>query len=289
MQWGTVHERQWDEGYALAEAYHTEHGDIGSSKDMSPRLKYWLIRQRQKKREGSLSGEKMEKLDALGMIWEQDDSWEQKLRRAQEYYETHGDLDIPANHITEDGIALGAWYRGVRNRYREGKLSAERAAKLEAIGIQWESVRDRGWIQYFRLAERYYEEYGDLNVPVIYETSEGVKLGRWIASQRYGLKKGRVTEEQKRLLDSIGMEWDRFAGKWDAAYQQAKDYYEEHGVLDPPAGYRTEEGFALGAWTAGQRTRYRAGKLKPAQIRRLEALHIAWNVRGSKAPGRLRG
>ena len=277
MDWRTLHERQWDEGYELAKAYFETHGSLESSNEMSPKLSYWLVKQRQRQRENEMPYEQFEKLSKLGMVWEFEDTWEQKFELAKKYYEENGNLDIPAAYTTEGGTALGAWLRGVKNQYRGGNLSAERIKKLESIGIEWESVLARNWANYYEIAKKYYDEHGDLNVNAHYEIN-GVKLGTWISSQRESYKKGRLSEEQIKMLGKIGMSWHRFSGKWDNAYEYAKKYAEEHGALDPPAEYKAEDGFALGAWVASQRAKYADGKLKPMQIKRLEALTISWDV-----------
>ena len=275
MDWRTLHERQWDEGYALAKAYFERHGSLETSAEMLPKLSNWLTKQR--RRENEMPYEQFEKLTEIGMIWEFEDTWERKFELAKKFYEINGNLDIPAAFTTEDGVALGAWLRGVKNQYRGGNLSAERIKKLESIGVVWESVLARNWANYFELAKRYYEEHGDLNVNAHYETN-GVKLGTWISSQRESYKKGRLSEEQIKMLCEIGISWHRFSGKWDNAYEYAKKYADEHGALDPPAEYKADDGFALGAWVASQRAKYADGKLKPMQIKRLETLKISWDV-----------
>ncbi|WP_418412619.1 helicase associated domain-containing protein, partial [Anaerobutyricum hallii] len=67
------------------------------------------------------------------------------------------------------------------------------------------------WNEKYALAKRYYEEFGDLNVPVSYCVN-GVKLGRWISNVRSKRKhpgaSGMVLDEDRiRLLDRIGMNW----------------------------------------------------------------------------------
>ncbi len=279
MNWQTLHERQWDEGFALAQSYYTDHGNLETSPDMSEKLSDWLVRQRQKQREGKLTDEQFTKLSALGMVWEFEDAWERKFELAKEYYEQHGDLDIPATYKTDDGTCLGAWYRGVRNQYNGGTLTEERRQKLESIGMQWESVQARNWMQYYALAKKYYEEHGDLNVNANYTTPDGVKLGVWISGQRQNRKKCvHITDEQIRMLDEIGMSWERSASKWDAAFDYAKAYFDEHGALDVPAEYKTDDGFALGNWIVSQRKKHASGKLKPMQIKRLESIGMLWDV-----------
>ena len=277
MDWRTLHERQWDEGYELARAYFERHGSLETGAEMLPKLSNWLTKQRQRQRENEMPYEQFEKLSEIGMIWEFEDTWEQKFELAKKYYEENGNLDIPAAYVTEDGMALGAWLRGVKNQYKSGILSAERIEKLESIGVEWESVLARNWANYYELAKKYYDEHGNLNVNAHYEIN-GVKLGTWISSQRESYKKDRLSGEQINKLNEIGMSWQRFSGKWDNAYEYAKAYAEQHDALDPPAEYKTDDGFALGAWVASQRAKYADGKLKPMQIKRLETLKISWDI-----------
>ncbi len=278
MDWRTLHERQWDEGFALAKVYSEKHGSLDPDRMTYPKLANWLMHQRQKYREGKLADEQFESLDKIGMVWEANDSWEEKFRLAKEYSRQHGDLDIPAGHVAPDGTALGAWYRGVKRQYKSGTLSEERIKRLEEIGADWTSASERSWAQYYQLARAYYEEHKDLNVNARFATADGVRLGVWISGQRYAYKKGKLTAEQIRMLEEIGMCWQRTAGKWEEAYELAAEYADKHGRLDPPAAYTTDSGFSLGAWTASQRRKYADEKLRPVQIKRLEALGISWDI-----------
>ena len=74
------------------------------------------------------------------------------------------------------------------------------------------------------------------------------------------------------------MSWHRDRSRGERAYGYAKAYSEAQGGLNPPAGYRDADGFPLGAWVSEQRKKHAEGRLKPVQIRRLEALGITWDV-----------
>ena len=279
MSWQTQHERQWEEKYRQAKEYWDAHGDLFPTRRMDAGLAYWIIRQRQKQRDGLLTDEQFDRLSALGMVWEFEAVWEQKFEVAKAYLKEHGDLDIPATYETKDGVRLGSWYRSVRNQYHSGTLKEERKRRLEEIGIQWESVLARNWQQYYELAKQYYRDHGNLNINAHYETEGGVRLGTWISQQRYNRKRGKyISEEQIRLLDEIGMSWHRDKSRWERAYEYAKAYFDAQGGLNPPAGYKAADGFPLGAWVSEQRKKHAVGKLKPMQVRRLEALGITWDV-----------
>ena len=65
--------------------------------------------------------------------------WAGAFRRAEEYCAAHGNLLVPVNYKTKDGFCLGDWVRRMRENYAcaEKKLTAERIAKLEALGMVW--------------------------------------------------------------------------------------------------------------------------------------------------------
>ena len=277
MNWLTLHERMWEDGFKLAESYCEKYGNLDVSPQNSSRLSFWLIRQRQKYRKGQLTEEQFKRLSQLGMVWESEDSWNLKFAEAKKYFENNGNLDIPSTYTTDDGIALGAWYRSVKDQYRTGTLSDERIQKLESIGMKWTSVTDRNWQNYFNLARDYFKTYGDLNVHAGYTASNGAKLGVWISTQRRKYKNGKLSDEQIAMLESIGMSWQRFLSKWDEAYGYAEEYYAEHKDINPAAGFITNDGFTLGAWIASQRRKFSAGKLSSGKIERLNKLNMIWN------------
>lgn len=101
----------------------------------------------------------------------------------------------------------------MRNDYCDKTLSEDRIKRLENIGIQWESVIIRKWLEKYEKAKQYYKEHGNLNVRNGYVTDDEVKLGVWISSQRENYNKGVLTEEQIELLEQIGMSWQRFSDK----------------------------------------------------------------------------
>ena len=64
---------------------------------------------------------------------------------------------------------------------------------------------------------------------------------------------------------------------WDDWYAQARKYYENHGSLDMPKNYKTEEGYNLEQWIKTQRKDYRTGRMSADHVRLLEELGIRWD------------
>ena len=114
-------------------------------------------------------------------------SWDAMYAMAKQYYETHGNLEIPAAYATEDGYCLGAWVatqRKVYNKKTAGCLSEEQIRRLDAVGMRWEGAQEAAWERNFAEAEKYFAEHGDLGVPADFVTASGCRLGRWVRRQR---------------------------------------------------------------------------------------------------------
>ena len=208
-------------------------------------------------------------------------TWESFFGEAAAYYHTHGDLLVPKRYVTENGTQLGIWIctqRAVYADQRKGKLTDEQIRRLESIGMVWENRIERQWKLGLSHAEDYFCAHGDLLVPYSYEEPDGFPLGRWVSymrSRRDYLSLARIEQ-----LESVGMAWDAYAAKWEQGYAKAREYFREHGNLQVPFAYKTEDGFALGSWIVSQRKMKlgTAGRsaLTTEQVRRLEAIGMAW-------------
>ena len=178
----------------------------------------WLKNTRARQRSGALTREQIEELEALGIVWNSVDArWERCYAEAAAYYEWHGDLAFPKKYVTESGVRLGPWLENQRAAYQNGTLSPDKIRRLEAIGMEWGGRNDRQWRQAYEAARRYFQKYGDLNVPYQYVSPEGIRLGNWIVRQRVAYKGSYADQdkvnrkpmslERKQLLDAIGMDW----------------------------------------------------------------------------------
>lgn len=243
----------------------------------------WLTVQRKYRREGKLTEEQINLLDAIGMVWSFDDTWEVGFRHAEEYYKAYGNLAVAGEYVCDDGYKLGSWMNNQRTNYlspsRYHKLSHEQAKRLENIGMVWKPKEAR-WETSFDLAREYFAKYGNLLIPKKYKTSDGYCLGEWIAFQRELKRKGKLEEEKIGRLNSIGMDWLTPAARiWENHFESCRRYYEEHGNLEIPRSYTEEDGFRLGTWL----WRVRTGKYKLKitgengnQYERLSSIGMVW-------------
>ena len=242
----------WDALYEIAKKYYEKMGDllvpIHYVSEEKVKLGSWISLQRRYYKNGKLSKEKAEMLNMIGMVWEPYDvQWNQYYDVAIKYYKKNGNLLVPLQYITDDGIHLGRWIGWQRKQYKAGKLLKERIDLLNKIGMLW-SIYDVQWNEYYDLASDYYKEHGNLLVPLRYKTSDNKKLGYWISDQRQNYKSGKLSEYRIELLEMIEMVWDGKCANWDWMYKIARHYYEEKHNLSISSTTLTYQNASLGSW-----------------------------------------
>lgn len=311
MIWDKLSYR-WERGYAAAKVYYERRGDLNVpvgfvTEDGFP-LGHWLMSQRQNHKGANpnalpLTKEQVLCLEQIGMSWEgnREERWEICYQEAVRYRNEKGTAVIPAGWMTERGIPLGRWLWRQKTvlgkRLAEGSLTEkekERVRRLSELGICWESD---SWTEKWELARQYYEREGNLDIPQSYVTEEGIWLGKWLYRQRelyqreaekteragsFGedSREEWLTSEQKKRLESIGMDWRRPSERaWENAFAKAECYYKENHHLRVAGGYRTEDGFRLDLWLGRQRKSRREGKrnvLSEEREKRLTQIGMEW-------------
>lgn len=277
IRWNHRLEAAWEKGFASAQKYRTEHGDLlvpvryRDKNDFA--LGEWIVYNRQRYLGGNLTQNRIERLEAIGMVWStSNDLWEQNYAAATQYYLEHGDLEVPIKYETPSGFGLGVWLGAQRAAHKAGELPQEQVERLDALGMDWTNRNDRKWMSLYDVAAAYYHEHGNLNVPSEYVTPDGVLLGKWVARQRYAYlnpdrSSARVTPERKALLDKLGMVWEKY-DPWQERYDLALAYKTEHGDLEIPSVYKTEDGVWLGSWVSRQRQALNSGNSALSSERR---------------------
>ena len=277
IRWNHRLEAAWEKGFVSAQKYRTEHGDLlvpvryRDKNDFA--LGEWIVYNRQRYLGGNLTQNRIERLEAIGMVWStSNDLWEQNYAAATQYYLEHGDLEVPIKYETPSGFGLGVWLGAQRAAHKAGELPQEQVERLDALGMDWTNRNDRKWMSLYDVAAAYYHEHGNLNVPSEYVTPDGVLLGKWVARQRYAYlnpdrSSARVTPERKALLDKLGMVWEKY-DPWQERYDLALAYKTEHGDLEIPSVYKTADGVWLGSWVSRQRQALNSGSSALSSERR---------------------
>lgn len=224
MAWDASIDKEaiWNKWYPLAVEYRNEHGDLlvpNNYKTKSgEKLGQWIRVTRRNYKKGDLSPDQIKGLMAIDMVWDaREYEWDKMCKLAEEYRNEHGDLLVPNNYKIKSGENLGKWISSVRIAYKSGDLSSDKIEKLNAIGMVWDApINKEGiWNKWYKLAVEYRNEHGDLLVPKEYKTKSGENLGKWIINTRQAYKKGDLSQDKIKKLESIGMVWNTKANKDD--------------------------------------------------------------------------
>lgn len=282
MVWENYKDLAWNKYYTAAKEYYKEHGNLQvpvTYEQCGVKLGKWIANIRTYKRNGLQSAyiteDRIKALDALGMVWDISDTvWARNYSAASAYYEKYGNLEVPISYVWSDGTKLGLWLMNIRSAY-SGKsvayrLDGEQIKALEKIGMNWTPRFDRAWERGYSYAKSYFAEHKNLNVPTMFVTFDGFKLGDWLCNQRERANK--LSTERKQKLNAIGMIWAK-PDSWEVRYALAKAYYEEYGNLRVPSGY-VVDGIWLNKWLSEQRLIF-AGKRSDKHLSREQVLKLA--------------
>ena len=216
MRWDLYTDYSWEKNFNAAKDYYEKNGhlDVPSrfvTRDGLP-LGAWLSSLRTWESSGIhpkyLSAERKKQLESIGMIWSKlDYYWEQNFSEALRYYRKNGDLLVPSNFVTDNGMRLGSWIFRQRKLHsgscKGTPLTAEQTARLNSIGMVWEP--EDPWLMSFNLVKGYYKEHGNINISQS-TVVNGVWLGKWIAEQKKRLKSGKHSDKQREYLNNLPLE-----------------------------------------------------------------------------------
>ena len=170
------------------------------------RLGGWVHSQRQYYRKGSLSPDRIARLEALpGWVWTPFDAkWEHGYELASAYADEHGDADVPSKH-RRGGFALGAWVSRQRSLHRQDRLSDVRRLRLEGLkGWVWEVSTGprRSWERSLDVLKAFAAREGHAR-PLFDHRESGIALGNWVLRQRRLYREGTLSEDRQQALEAI--------------------------------------------------------------------------------------
>lgn len=308
IRWNHRLEAAWEKGFASAQKYRTEHGDLlvpvryRDKNDFA--LGEWIVYNRQRYLGGNLTQNRIERLDALGMDWtnRNDRKWMSLYDVAAAYYHEHGNLNVPSEYVTPDGVLLGKWVARQRYAYlnpdrSSARVTPERKALLDKLGMVWEKYDP--WQERYDLALAYKTEHGDLEIPSVYKTADGVWLGSWVSRQRQALNSGSsaLSSERRKLLRTLFKGERRPSdpaadhgtvreANWERNFRSAARYARKYKHLLVPASYVDSDGVRLGVWIsnlrAARKNRPDSYQVTPAHIKKLNSIGMVWDARDAK-------
>ena len=242
------HDINWYKMYGKAVEFFQKYGHLQVPQNYQTEdgcnLGIWI--HNQKKNFNPLS-ERGKLLLQIGMICcNRKYRWDNAYKKAEEYFQEHGDLEIPISFVTSDGFRLGLW---VYTQRKKCDPLSERGQLLLKIGMKFGNKYLK-WDEVYEKAKEYFQEHGDLEIPINFVTSDGYNLGMWIHNQRV---KCNPESEHGKLLLKIGMRFDNKCLTWEQMYVKAEEYYNKYHDLDVPFDFKTDDGYSLGLWICNQK------------------------------------
>jgi len=274
-------DRNWDAMCRDLEDYKAAHGHSNVPRGSS--LGAWVHAQRTARKKDRLSGDRVRKLDRLGMNWGNAQRWDERLDELTRYKAAHGHCKV-----AEKQGPLGTWVLTQRKARRRDKLSEDRVRRLDELGFDWGTARaaPSTWDNRAEELARYKAEHGHCTVP----QSQGT-LGSWVNTQRQAYKKSKLSEAQVRRLDDLGFNWgcarsgtkldqqdsktrlvaNGHAQKWETRFRELEAYKTERGDCNISRSHGP-----LGKWADTQRLARRKGKMSDDRFRKLDGLGFKW-------------
>ncbi len=211
ISWEGKFESSWERKYRLAEEYYIENGNLEIPSTyvyQGENLGKWLNEIRLSRNKKGFSGymlteERIKRLDAIGMVWKKEDSWEYRYSLSEAYYRKNGNLDISQQYITDEGIWLGKWIYMQRVQYKKGTLEAWKKERLDRIGMVWGSPAERAFEKGYQALEQYLAQNKEKQIAKDFIMPDGYRLGSWVYRQKRKKKEGKLTGEQAEKLEIL--------------------------------------------------------------------------------------
>lgn len=167
----------WDDRYKELESYKEKYGhcnvppvEIGTVYQnifRRSRFGLWVDKQRIHYRNGTLSKERIEKLEMLGFQWEYHIIWENKFSMFEDYVKQTGNPNPVRVDKNDPNYMIINWLYNQIAEYKKHKLSSYRIKKLEDLGVIWyrnkvkreDKLPTRKWSEKFRMFEEVFNEF----------------------------------------------------------------------------------------------------------------------------------
>ncbi|MEU3634080.1 DEAD/DEAH box helicase [Streptomyces fradiae] len=291
-------ERQdWARGWAKLKEYARREGHArvpyGHWEGAYP-LGQWVAEQRRAYGAGEMSGQRVARLEKLGMVWSvADERFQENLEAAKAYFAEHWTLCAPKSAVALDR-PVGQWLANLR---RPGALEGrpEWRAALEAVDPDWCPAWPVEWQRRFAAVRELLRDEDDQAVVLPGVTVHGMDVGRWLERQGQLEVWAGLADGQRERLEALGVtplpqpqqegpEKGRkgAVGAFERGLVALAQYRARTGCVGPVSRSHVEvvvidgeeHPVKLGVWLSN--TKSRRDKLSTEQLAALADLGLEW-------------
>lgn len=268
-------ETRWQHTFELVKEYMEISGQspITGTVYNNVNIGEWLSVQNRNYRKGTLTQSREEKLRQLGLVLgdRTELRWLEYFAALQEYVAQKGQL--PSDKVEYKGYKIGHWLTNQKSSHNKGWMTRAHKEKLESLGVQFVDTLEQRWQANFSILQQYVEQNN--TVPDKSTVYHGVRIGQWLVNQLQKLKKGKLSQERKAQLESIGVRLTgAFDEQWLANFNVLAECINNFGSVPPTL---TEyNGVNPARWLKYQKQLFREGKLSEHRKEKLESIGIVF-------------
>ncbi len=260
----------WNNLYLCLVSFKQKYSHCLVSSRIDKKLAYWINRQRILYKNGNLSEEKINLLNAIDFEWEpQELCWNKMYKRLEKFHKKFGHSRVPEGYKDKE---LAKWVKNQRNLYKKDVLPQERIEALNSLGFLW-VVFESTWLEMYQELVGFYKEFGHCLVPKNYENK---KLVWWVGTQRNVYKNKSLSQEKIDKLNAIEFVWDARVFIWQEMFQRLLELHKKIGHCLVPKNYENKQ---LALWVGSQRKAFKKGILSQKRIDLLNSIGFVWIVK----------
>ena len=223
-------------------------------------LRGWIHSQRTAYRRGTLTKQRVSRLEAAGFVWNViDEAWETSFEALRDWIQINGAESTPRPQ------SLKIWAATQRQNRRNGILSEKNIGNLDEIGFIWDHIK-HAWQRRLSILKAHLEAGGELLRGNDISESDR-KISNAIGNLRADYKKGKLTDLQIKQLQEVGFILDPFESAW------LKMYDDLCRCMD--LGKKPSR--VLYTWCSKQRKVWKNGQLASDKIEMLDAIDFNWD------------
>ncbi|MGW7517838.1 Helicase associated domain protein [Streptomyces sp. NPDC054796] len=134
-------EYHWNQNFAAWLEFKQEHGHPVVPRDYTTasgvRLGVWRILQLRNLKTGDLLPERAKSITANHLhLGARELNELRHVQALENYRQVHGNIEVPYNHVTADGLKLGRWFVNQRRNMRNNTISAYLAQEFSRLGVR---------------------------------------------------------------------------------------------------------------------------------------------------------